>query len=96
MTRRIAPLQAHSTPMWMYSCPQDKMRIHREDNDKDAFDNVLSALFINPVVPAMDQLPITLQLLHQYNMTECLAILEGMPLFTPAGQVGKEVPVPVV
>ena len=82
--------------MWMYSGPQDKMRLHREDNDKDAVDNVLSALFINLVVPAMDQLSITLRLLHQYNMTKCLGILVGMPAFTPAGLAGKEVPVPVV
>ena len=96
VTRRIAPLQAHATPMWMYSGPQDKMRLHREDNDKDAVDNVLSALFINPVVPAMDELPITLRPLHQYNMTKRQAILEGMPSFTPSGLAGKEVHVPVV
>ena len=51
VTRRLAPLQAHAMPMWMYSGPNDKRRLHREDNDKDAVDNVLSALFINPAVP---------------------------------------------
>ena len=82
--------------MWIYSGAHAKMRLHREDNDKDFIDNVSSALFINPVVPAADQLPVTLRPLHQYNMTERMAILEGMPLFTPADQVGMEVPVPVV
>ena len=41
VTRRIAPLQAHSTPMWMYSGPQDKMRLHREDNDKDTMPSMM-------------------------------------------------------
>ena len=26
--RRIAPLLAHTRPMWMYSGPQDKMRLY--------------------------------------------------------------------
>ena len=26
--RRIAPLQAHSRPVWMYSGPQERMRLH--------------------------------------------------------------------
>ena len=94
VTRRIAPLQAHSVPMWMYSGPNDKMLLHREDNEKDTVDNVLSALFINPVVSAMDKLPITLRPLHQYNMTERMAALEGMPPFTPTGLAGMEVPLP--
>ena len=80
----------------MYSGPNDKMRLHREDNDKDAVDNVLSALFINPAVPAMEELPISLRPLHQYNMTERLAVLEGVPPYTPAGPARKVVPVPVV
>ena len=28
--RRIAPLQAHTNPMWMYSGPVDKTRLHPE------------------------------------------------------------------
>ena len=48
VTRRIAPLQAHSVPMWMYSGPSDKMRLHVEDNDKDTIDNILSALLSAP------------------------------------------------
>ena len=65
VTRLIAPLQAHSVPMWMYSGPRDKMRLHVEDNDKDTVDNVLSALFVNPSLPAVDQLSATLRPLHQ-------------------------------
>ena len=52
VTRRIAPLQAHLVPMWMYSRANNNMWLHREDNDKDTIDNVLSALFINPMVRA--------------------------------------------
>ena len=81
-------------PMWMYSGLDSKMRLHLEDNDKEAVDVVLSTLFINPVVPAVEDLPLTLWPLHQLNMTERLAILDGMPAFTLAGE--KETPVPVV
>ena len=72
--------------MWMYSGPNDMMRLHCEDNDKYTVDNVLSALFVSSAVPAVDQLPTTLRPLHQYNLTERMAILEGMPPFTPTGR----------
>ena len=33
--RCIAPLQAHTRPMWMYSGPLDKMRLHPEPLSED-------------------------------------------------------------
>ena len=94
VTRHIAPLQAHSVPMWMYSGSSDKMRLHVEDNDKDTIDNVLSALFVNPSVLAADELPAALRPLHQYNLTERMARLEGMPSFSPTGPADSDVPLP--
>ena len=89
VTRRFTPLQAQSVPMWMYSGPKDKMRLH-------AVDNVLSALFVNPSVLPVDELRMALQPLHQYDLTERMDLLEGMPPFTPTGQADLEVPTPAM
>ena len=77
VTRRIAPLQAHSVPMWMYSGPNDKMRLHVKDNDKDVVDNILSALFVNPSVLPTDEVRAALRPLHQYNLTERMPSWKG-------------------
>lgn len=94
VSRRIAPLQAHSVPMWMYSWPNDKMGLHVEDNDKDTVDNILSALFVSPSVLPVDELRAALRPLHQYHLTERMALLKGMHPFTPTGPADSDVPMP--
>ena len=43
--RRIAPLQAHSRLMWMYSGPQDRMRLHPEPLTKKQVAASMKLLF---------------------------------------------------
>jgi len=86
--RRIAPLQSHTKPMWMYSGPMDAMRLHCSDHSAATVAHIMGTLFINPVVPVPrndDTRP-----LHQLSMAKRLAVLEVMPEFTPLGLAGEE------
>ena len=47
VTRRIAPLQAHSEPMWMYAGPSDAMRLHEQDLGSDVVDTILNVAYLH-------------------------------------------------
>ena len=87
--RRIAPLQAHTKPVWMYSGPADPMRLHHSSHTPDVVTFILGTLFVAPEIPA----PGTelLRPLHQLTPKKRLAVLEMMPEFTPEGLEGEEV-----
>jgi Putative gypsy type transposon len=86
--RRIAPLQAHTKPVWMYSGPADPMRLHLSAHAPDDVASILGTLFIAPEIPV----PGTehLRPLHQLTPKKRLAVLEMMPTFTPEGLEGEE------
>jgi len=86
--RRIAPLQRHTKPMWMYSGPSDPMRLHCNDHRPAVVATIMGTLFINPDVPV--PLNDNMRPLHQYSMGRRLEILELMPEFTPRGLAGEE------
>ena len=88
VSRRIAPLQAHKKPMWMYSGHSDPMRLHPCDHRPAVVDPIMGGLFINPDVPVA--VAAVMRPLHQLNLAARLAVLEQMPTFTPLGLAGEE------
>ena len=52
--RRIAPLQAHTKPMWMYSGPQDKMRLHPEALPEGQVALAMKVLFGRAEIPGAE------------------------------------------
>jgi hypothetical protein len=86
--RRIAPLQKHTKPMWMYSGPADAMRLHCSSHLPEVVASIMGILFTAPEVPVpRSELA---KPLHQITPKKRLAILELMPEFTPQGLAGEE------
>ena len=52
--RRIAPLQDHAKPMWMYSGPQDRMRLHGESLTEKEMAGAMRLLFGPTEIPGAD------------------------------------------
>ena len=87
--RRIAPLQAHTKPVWMYSGPADSMRLHHGAHTPDDVTSILGTLFVAPAIPVPNNehlLP-----LHQHTPKKRLRTLEPMPEFNALGLEGEEV-----
>ena len=81
--RLIAPLQAHTRPMWMYSGSQDKMRLHPEPLSEEQVATSMKLLFGPAEIPrAEGEL---LMPIHQLPLPDRLQILETMPTFTARG-----------
>ena len=86
--RRIAPLQKHTKPAWMYSGPADPMRLHCGSHTPDVIASIMGILFTAPDVPVpKSELA---RPIHQLTPRKRLAILELMPEFTPQGLAGEE------
>lgn len=84
---RIAPLQAHSRPMWMYSGLQDKMGLHPESLTKKDMAASMKLLFGPTEIPGAEGE--LLMPLHQLLLSSRLQILETMPAFTAKGLEGE-------
>ena len=85
--RRIAPLQAHSRPMWMYSGPQDRMSLHPVDLTEKEVAASMKLLFGPVEIPEAEGELLTP--LHQLPLPSRLIILETMPAFTARGLEGE-------
>jgi hypothetical protein len=81
--RRIAPLQAHSQPMWLYAGARDRMRLHEASITKDEARNIIHTLFTSPNIPkpASD----SAEPLYFFEEGSVLQFVEGMPQFGPRG-----------
>ena len=53
--RRIAPLQAHAKPIWMYSGPQDRMHLHPESLTEKEMATAMKLLFGPTEIPGADE-----------------------------------------
>ena len=85
--RRIAPLQAHAKPMWMYSGPQARMRLHPESLTEKEMAALMKLLFgPTEIHGAEGEL---LMPLHQLPLQSHLQVLETMPAFTTKGLEGE-------
>ena len=49
--RRIAPLQMHTKPMWMYSGPHDPMRLHFSTYTPDSVASIMGSSSPRPRSP---------------------------------------------
>ena len=85
--RRIAPLQDHVRPMWMYSGPQDRMRLHGEPLPEKETAAAMKLLFGVAEIPGADTE--LLRPIHQLPLQDRLAILEGLPTFNARGLEGE-------
>ena len=86
--RRIAPLQAHAKPMWMYLGPQDRMRLHPESLTEKEMASAMKLLFGPTEIPGADEE--LLMPLHQLPLQDRLQFLESMPTFTARGLEGED------
>ena len=85
--RRIAPLQAHTRPMWMYSGPQDRMRLHPKYLTEKQMAASMKLLFRPVEIPeAEGEL---LMPLHQLPLLSRLQVMETMQAFTARGLEGE-------
>src|SRR5664279_2992311 len=87
--RRIAPLQAHTNPMWTYSGAGDTMRLSRDDLRAEVVDGVMKVLNGPGTIadPSDNALPV-------YRYHEMDELIADMPRFDqwgllPEGHVGE-------
>src|SRR5664279_3383457 len=87
--RRIAPLQAHTNPMWTYSGAGDMMRLSRDDLRAEVVDGVMKVLNGPGTIadPSDNALPV-------YRYHEMDELITDMPRFDqwgllPEGHVGE-------
>ena len=85
--RRIAPLQDHVRPMWMYSGPQDRMRLHGEPLPEKETAAAMKLLFGVAEIPGADME--LLRPIHQLPLQSRLDILESLPTFNARGLEGE-------
>ncbi|KAE8801134.1 hypothetical protein D1007_23239 [Hordeum vulgare] len=75
ISRRIAPLQRHSHPMWAFTGPRDPMRVRVLPHSPDVLHGLLHRLTGGDP----EELPLNGLPLYKFNAAG--ALIAGMPLF---------------
>ena len=83
VTHRIAPLQAHSQPMWTYKGRGDRMRLSQDDLRPEVVDSVLDILFASPSIPAA--ILKNAEPLYRFELASVLKFVKTMPAFNQWG-----------
>ena len=81
--RRIAPLQAHSQPMWLYSGVKDGMRLHEASILREQAKSIVDTLFTSPNIPKPKN--DNAEPLYRFELESRLEFVEKMPEFGPRG-----------
>src|SRR5664279_5252315 len=72
--RRIAPLQVHTSPMWLYAGENDPMRLSHKNHEKEVVDEIMKTLYSTITVPNPSD-----EALPMYRLSTREEIVAAMP-----------------